>query len=182
MQRLFGIDPGEHVGFCEGVLEKGVFRFENVKELTPKQLYSWMEENLNPEVSGIVVVEDYIIDPRPKAKGGSGYNHLWDKGVTLRQIGALDFLCQVNGWELVLQPNYRKPAGYGFLGMKYVRGKGGAHAIDATAHLMFYGVSHKMWGPTIVEKVPEHSVPKASSHPKFRTESVPLWRKPRMPS
>jgi len=179
--QLFGIDPGEHVGFCSGVLEKGVFTFQNVQEWTPKQLSAWMKENLNPDRPGIVVCEDYVIDPRPKTKGGSGYNHQWDKGVTLRQIGALEFLCQVNGWNLILQPNYRKPAGYGFLGMTYVRGKGGVHSIDATAHLMFYGVSNKLWDPNVPNKVPEPSVRPEGSRPKFRTQSVPLWRKPRKP-
>lgn len=179
---LFGIDPGEHVGFCHGVLEKGVFTFQNVMEMTPEELYLWMKENLNPEHPGTIICEDYIIDPRPKTKGGSGYNHQWDKGVTLRQIGALEFLCRINGWALELQPNYRKPAGYGFLGLKYVRGKGGAHAIDATAHLMFYGVSHKMWGPTVQEKAPAPAVRPVGSRPKFRTQSVPLWRTPRKPS
>lgn len=179
--KLYGIDPGEHIGFCEGSLNDGVFTFERVQEFTEKELFLWMQENLNPNLPGVVVVEDYIIDPRPKTKGGSGYSHQWDKGVTLRQIGALDLMCRVNGWKLVLQPNYRKPTGYGFLGKKYVRGKKGVHVVDATAHLMFYGVSHKLWEPVVREMVVEHPAPKEGSRPKFRTESVPVWRKPRTP-
>jgi hypothetical protein len=176
---LFGIDPGEHVGWCFGILDEGVFTVQNVQEWTPKQLYDWMKENLNPEFPGIIVCEDYRIDPRPKAQGGSGYNHQWDKGITLRQIGALGFLCQVNGWEFVLQPNYRKPAGYGFLGMKYVRGKKGAHATDALAHLAFYGVERRLWGPNIRETAPEPHAQPVSNHPKYRTQSVKLWRSAR---
>jgi len=179
MQYLFGIDPGEHVGFASGTLEGGVFTFQSVQELTQDELFSWMETCLNPNYPAVIICEDYIIDPRPKSKGGSGYDHQWDKGVTLRQIGALEFLCQVNGWKFVLQSNYRKPAGYGFLGMKYVRGKRSMHSTDALAHLMFYGVSNKLWEPVVRETVVEPSVRPAGSRPKFRTESHSVWRKPR---
>lgn len=187
MTYFFGIDPGEHIGFVAGTPqgEKLVLDTVSIPFWNDEQLYGWMKDYIRDSSTDggdfIIVCEDYIIDPRPKDRGGSGYNHQWDRGITLRQIGALRLLCEMKYWKLVLQPNFRKPAGYGYMGKKYVKGAKGQHTLDALAHLMFYGVEHKLWAPTIQEMAPERPVPKADSRPKRRVVSVPVWRKPRTP-
>ena len=75
------------------------------------------------------------------------HDHQGDKGETLRQIGAFELLCLNSEIELVKQMPTTKPAGYGFLGKKYVKGKKEMHAWDSMAHLAFYLVSKRGMQP-----------------------------------
>ena len=179
---LYGFDPGEHIGFAAGSIEDGTFTITEVQEMSQKSFDEWCVSRMGVSYEATLVCEDYIIDPRPKNRGGSGYDHQWDKGISLRQIGALRLLCLVNNWTFEAQPNTRKPAGYGFLGAQYKRGAKGRHTFDAVAHLAFYGVKHKLWVPDIPEKAPEPISQNTSNRPKPRIVHHVLWRQPRNPS
>lgn len=140
--RILAIDPGPNMGYALAEFSE---RFKTLKLLDSSIIrdkdksYTFLaEQALNLDV---FVVENYIISPKVY-----GHSHEGDSGETLRMIGAIEMLCHLqDDLELVLQLPSTKPAGYGFLGKSYKRGKRDMHGFDAMAHLMFYLVTkHQM--------------------------------------
>ena len=103
--------------------------------------YTYLAEQALDDLD-LFVVENYIISPKVY-----GHSHEGDSGETLRMIGAIEMLCHLQEIELVLQASSTKPAGYGFLGKSYKRGKRDMHAFDAMAHLVYYLVTVRRMPP-----------------------------------
>lgn len=176
MTILFGIDPGGTTGFVH--IEIGEDRkivSKNACEMKPAQVMSWYGEMLSFEMPAILVIEDYIIDPKTH-----GYDHQGDKGVALRLLGAAQLLCQVNpNLTYVPQWNFRKPLGYGYSGKVYVRGKRGQHIQDALAHVMYYAVSHNLTDPVSRPVTGNPKPVRKQSGPRiYRAQSHSEWRRP----
>jgi hypothetical protein len=123
-----------------------------------------------------MICEDYTIDPAT-----TGYSHQGDKGLAMRLLGALELTAALCDYKFVLQQRDRKPAGYGFAGAKYVRGKKGQHIQDSIAHVTYYAVTQKMMVPPAPRKVPQPSSQTKSSPRIFQTQSGSQWRKPDKP-
>lgn len=140
--QLIAFDPGQSTGWAvlrtankSGIVEKfGVTR-------TPEKLFEVLDEYGGVDLA---ICEDYIINPAVMRKG---FTHAWDKGLTLRAIGAIQFWCREHNIEFVLQQPSTKPAGYGFMGATYVKGKAGQHHLDAIAHGVYYCVKNKLLTP-----------------------------------
>ena len=178
MIHLYGFDPGKTTGFFHGLIRDGKMAPLDAKEMDYKQVLKWCADEIeNPELGHtILIAEDYTIDPIT-----SGYSHQGDKGLAMRLLGALELTATLAGYPFVLQQRDRKPAGYGFAGGKYVKGKKGQHMQDALAHVTYYAVTQKMMVPPAPRKVPLPVSQKASSPRIFRTQSGSQWRKPDTP-
>ena len=128
--RILAIDPGGTVGyamFWDGkLIEYGHYD-------TFPTYYDFL---VNTEfIPDVVVCEDYIIDI-----GTSGFNHRFDKGDTLRKIGAIDFWAYSMHIPLVLQQRSIKvPASAMAFGVPYKKGqKKNQHHYDAVLHGVYY--------------------------------------------
>ena len=139
--RILGIDPGENTGYAIVNLDAAERQMSIQDTGTVRMAAHSYAPALAfflrtvPEVD-LVVCENYVINPKVY-----GHSHQGDKGIALRQIGALEVLALQNKIDCVLQMPTVKPPGYGFLGKKYVRGKKEMHGFDALAHVMYYLVS-----------------------------------------
>lgn len=171
---LFGLDPGETTGFVHIEIRDRDFVACNAQQWTVQQTLDWYVEMAKWESPATLIVEDYIIQPKVH-----GYSHEGDKGVALRLIGGAQLLCLLNpNLTFHLQSKIRKPAGYGFLGKKYERGKRGLHHIDALAHVMYYAVDRKLCDPIAQVIGTPAAAPKRSAPRIFRAQSHSQWRRP----
>lgn len=133
---LIAVDPGLNTGwakFCSGVPKK----FGTLRGL--EEIFDWIHD----QRPNIWVVEDYIIRA---GKAAGGYAHQWNRGEALQVIGAIKMQAQAYGADLVLQQPSIKPAAYGWLDMKYVKGKKDMHHMDAIAHGHYYIHKHGIYG------------------------------------
>lgn len=130
---LLAIDPGGTVGWAKLNIETAMpIEFGEEKIETEWGFEQW----LNPHLPDAIVVEDYFI--RPASMQRSKYAHSWDKGVALRQIGAVKYHCYQFDIPFALQQPSQKPMGYKIMGKEYVKGKAGQHKFDAIAHGVLY--------------------------------------------
>jgi hypothetical protein len=146
--KCIGIDPGPHTGWVVADYDPtdGFRIIGTGVEPTYSGALHFVSSLIDPQEvfpdPGLLVVEDYIINPKVY-----GHSHQGDRGLTLRIIGALEYVALRNSIPIVLQMPTVKPAGYGFLGKKYERGKRDMHGFDALAHLVFYLVTKKGMKP-----------------------------------
>lgn len=128
MPDLIAVDPGGTTGWArfntesQRPVEIGEVKKENFKGW----LVTFQEEGL------IWVVEDYIIRPPKRSQGG--HDHFWNKGDTLRLIGAIEYHAFVYKQLFYLQQASLKPLAYKQMGATYEKGKRGMHIQDAIAH------------------------------------------------
>lgn len=166
--KVLSLDPGGTTGFCTAT----DWAIDNVGEWSPSQLKVNLRD-LVPQCN-LVICEDYIINTKK-------HDHHMDKGDTLRYIGMIEYACWVNSVELVLQPNWIKPAASGFSGRKipYVKGKKGTHTQDALLHFVYYACQHKkiQLGTMIpMAKLADQSQKSVDSEPKKASKNpVQLW-------
>jgi hypothetical protein len=136
MKQLLGIDPGESTGWAVVTLaENGVLKvidFGVSKDLTTYDLTGHIQS------CDLMVVENFLIDPA-KSKTGA-FDHSDMK--TIQVIGALQLQARLHDKRVALQSRAVKPVGYGYLRMKYVKGKKGMHSTDAMAHAVFWAVKN----------------------------------------
>lgn len=139
--RLLAIDPGGTVGwaiFDDGkLIEYG--SIDTNKDVV--EFYYWLMTNIH--LCNVVICEDYIIDVNPK----SGFNHRFNKGETLRRIGAIQYCCYLYKVEFVLQQRSIKvPASGMAFGVPYKTGqKKNQHHYDAVLHGLYYGMTKLKW-------------------------------------
>ncbi len=127
--RILGIDPGETTGW--GLLEGS--RVLRVGEVKLPRIGEFLRDF---EEVDVYVVEDYVQRPDYLMKGKR--NNLWIPQHTAKIIGRVQQTAFLQGKPCILQQPSCKPAGYGFAGVKYVKGKKGTHMQDAVAHASFY--------------------------------------------
>lgn len=127
--RLLAIDPGKANGLAlldtkQDRVLRNAWTVRGVEKL-----YAELDECYEPGLT--IVAEDYVNRP-PQA---GGFDHHWDKGFTHRVIGAIEHWAWSNKLGIVtLQQPSIKPAMYGLVGLKYVKGAKNMHHIDAAVH------------------------------------------------
>jgi hypothetical protein len=128
LPELIAVDPGGTTGWArfETPSQKPV----EIGEVVKDKLYSWLELQTNHGT--IWVVEDYIIRPPSRRQGG--HDHFWNKGDTLRLIGAIQYHAHIHQQLFYLQQPSIKPLAYKQMGAEYVKGKPNMHIKDAVAH------------------------------------------------
>ena len=125
---VLGIDPGLNTGYC--FLDNGVaVDFGVVKGR--EDIYKFI--GTLPKVD-IIVCEDYIVRP---VKAG-GFDHTWNKGFTLRIIGAFDLYSFAKGIPFVLQqPSIKGAANRMVFGTPYKK-QSNRHWHDAHLHCAYW--------------------------------------------
>lgn len=131
--RILGIDPGHTTGFCVLTIDKKIPKLSKVGECKDPTLEELEDEF---KLCDVVVMEDFLIDPRKSQAGAFDRSRM----VTIQVIGSAKTLARINQKKVVLQLNNVKPPGYGFANLKYRKGAKGVHIQDAIAHSMYYAV------------------------------------------
>lgn len=137
---LLALDPGKNTGwafFNTDSPEKSLQRFDTCRNEIA--LYAFLE-TFPPNIPITVVLEDYVI--RSKKYGGK--DHEFDKGQTLRVIGAIEHWCWLHKHDLKYVQPTDKPAAYGHVGLTYVKGKKNMHHMDAVVHGFEYMLKHEI--------------------------------------
>lgn len=136
-RKLMAVDPGATTGWALFTTDSQ--KPSSVGECRKEDLYDWLDEYNDVEVW---VVEDYIIRPPSRKQGG--HEHFWDKGDTLRYIGAIQRHAHSTGAEFHKQQASLKPLAYKQMGADYQKGKKGMHIYDAIAHGAHFIGKHYM--------------------------------------
>lgn len=131
--KILGFDPGKTTGWA-------MMEVEN-KKILPLNLGQDKDMSMRQQIENIksadlVVIEDFLVDPKFARKGAFDYNDMPASQV----IGSLKTLCEMSDKKFVLQGASVKPMGYGWMGMRYVKGKKNMHHWDAVAHVVYYAV------------------------------------------
>lgn len=80
----------------------------------------------------VLIVENYR--NLPDEKHGKRFINTYSENHESQIIGMCRMFCSLAFVELVIQETSIKPAGYGFAGLKYVKGAKKKHMQDAVAH------------------------------------------------
>lgn len=131
--KFLSLDPGAiNTGWALFDTSNSDFPVTNFGTTRSKeQLFNLLQEDFLYEGLNQLIVEDYIIKQSVKA---GGFNHDFDKGRTLRIIGALEFFAWSHAIDFVLYQPSNKPIAYGQIGLTYVKGKKDMHHMDAVVH------------------------------------------------
>lgn len=155
METILAIDPGFHMGWVQVQFDperKTVALQGAGTTLGTENILQFIQDSK----ADIYVVEDYKIRPaRSQSKlERRRYEHQWDSGDTMRYIGMVQSRAHALGAGFVLQQPACKPAGYGWMGKQYVKGRKDAqvHQDDATSHLCFYLVKNRGCPPDILKR------------------------------
>lgn len=156
METILAIDPGFHLGWVQIQFDPEANKVGLQGAGTTigtENILTFIQD----AKADIFVVEDYKIRPAAKIKNPEQrrrYEHQWDSGDTMRYIGMIQARAHALGAEFVLQQPACKPAGYGWMGKQYVKGRSGGlvHQDDATAHLCFYLVKNRKCPPDILKR------------------------------
>src|SRR5690606_24426510 len=95
----------------------------------------WELESL-VESSDIIVIEFFKI--RPDKKDDFVYKDLHAP----EAIGKVKMLCEKYKKQIEMQGADRKPMGFAWAGMRYVKGKKGTHQQDGLAHAVYFAVKN----------------------------------------
>lgn len=138
--KLLAIDPGNKTGWA-------VYDTDHDPVITEFGLAKPISDFYELLISGkfndvdLVVSEDYKIRPADLNKG---WSHEWNNGPALQVLGAIDFWAQEYSIKTARQQASIKPAGYGYIGMTYKKGKPDMDMYDAIAHGAYYLVKNKI--------------------------------------
>ena len=128
MPDIIAVDPGSTTGWAR--FHSSSQKPEMIGEVKKEEFHSWLADFTE---HGLVwVVEDYII--RPPNRGQGGHDHFWNKGETLRLIGAIQYHAYIYEQLFYLQQPSLKPLAYKQMGAEYIKGKPNRHIQDAIAH------------------------------------------------
>jgi hypothetical protein len=138
MLRILAIDPGKANGYAIVTYDE-FLSLEKIGTVAESELYQLVQDY--GETLDELVVEDFLNRPGKTRTGAFD----WSNNHTSQVIGALRLLAIQTKTELVLQQPVQKVPGYGYLGKKYQKGRGGMHQFDALAHAAFRLVTkHKV--------------------------------------
>lgn len=137
LKKILGIDPGENTGWAETTLETetGVQKILDFGESRDTTTFDLTDRIQNCD---LMVIENFLIDPSKSRTGAFDHSEM----LTIQVIGALRLQARLHDKQVVLQSRSVKPVGYGYLRMKYVKGKKGMHSTDAMAHAVFWAVKN----------------------------------------
>lgn len=127
------LDPGASTGYAIYLDDKpqeiGVLPWGTDGEA----VMVWLLQHRDLDV---LIVENYRI--LPEEWEGKRRANTWSENHESQIIGMVRLICREYGVTLVIQEPSIKPSGYGYCGMKYVKGKKGMHKEDALAHGMYW--------------------------------------------
>lgn len=140
--KILGLDPGRSTGWGVisvdpdtkkmSVLNYGVTKDQTLVDILPDM-----------KTVDRIVFETFEIRPGEARKGAFD----WDPMETPQVIGALKCLSRLYDLPIFPQSPSVKPVGYGFLNLKYVKGKQGMHSTDGLVHAAFYAVRNNLAVP-----------------------------------
>lgn len=132
--KILGLDPGGTTGW--GMIEISSDPRPKINLINIGQVKN--EEDLEPQIieADLAVIEYFRI--RPDKKDDFVYKDLHAS----EAIGILKMLCRKHSTRVEMQGSQIKPMGYGYSGMKYVKGKKGLHQQDGLCHAVYYAVKH----------------------------------------
>jgi len=141
MTQLIGIDPGKVTGWARISTDGPVIslvEFGQTKDTTLVEIIDHLK------AADVVVYEGWWTRPDKSRTGAFD----WKSMDAPQVIGSLLALCKVLEIPRIhkQQPSQKVP-GYGFAGLKYVKGKQGTHWQDALAHAVFYAVTQLQCHP-----------------------------------
>lgn len=132
---ILGIDPGKTTGWAtlaiDNTRKAKMTSFGESKELLLTDIHHLFQ------ACEVVVFEEFWIDPKKTFSRTPQME-------VIQVIGVVKALAAQFSKPCHGQRNMIKPAGYGYLGLKYVKGAKGKHSQDALAHAMFYAVTQKL--------------------------------------
>lgn len=128
--KILSFDPGERTGWARLDTEATPAITEFGTLIGKAKLYDFLQGGGLDRIDQIVV-ENYIVRQTKKV---NGFDHSWSKVETLRYIGAIDLRAHQLGIPIFYYNASNKPAAYGMLGLKYIKGKSNMHHIDAIVH------------------------------------------------
>lgn len=130
--KILGLDPGGTTGWGS---------IQLTDEPRPKITVIGVGEVKNEETlenmikeADIVVIEYFRI--RPNKVNDFIYKDLHAS----EAIGGIKMLCRKYNKRVEMQGADKKPMGYGFAGMTYVKGKKGTHFQDGLCHAVYFAV------------------------------------------
>lgn len=141
--RLAAFDPGKKTGIAIWDTDYGD-KPHGMATLDVPKLFDWLDDTEKNQYD-IFVVEDYLIRPKGSMKNAPSHN--WDKGLTLRVIGAIAYRAHQLSCKFHLQQPSIKPIGAGFGGIEYKKGKHQPHHMDAMMHGFYYLVRNRIIKP-----------------------------------
>ena len=141
MTKILGIDPGKTTGWAVIYVEDkriSLGKSGQTKDMTLVDIKEHLED------ADVIVYEGFWTRPTKARQGAFD----WDQMTAPQVIGSLLTLCRVLGiQQVVKQQPAQKVPGYGFSGLRYVKGKQGQHMFDALAHAVFYAVTQLQCRP-----------------------------------
>jgi hypothetical protein len=155
METILAIDPGFHCGWVQVQFdpERKTVQLQGAGTTIGTENILEFIQNSKADT---YVVEDYKIRPANNLSKAERrrYEHQWDSGDTMRYIGMIQARAHALGAKFVLQQPACKPAGYGWMGKTYVKGRKDSlvHQDDATAHLIFHLVKNRDCQPDILKR------------------------------
>lgn len=93
------------------------------------------------EEADLVIIEYFRI--RPDKKDDFVFKDL----PASEAIGVIKMLCRKHKKTVEMQGSQVKPMGFGWAGMRYVKGKKGTHFQDGLAHAVYYAVKQLKASP-----------------------------------
>lgn len=126
---ILAIDPGDTSGIAK-FDTTGEKPYQPTHIAAVKKYNGLFKELQSHTDANVVVIENYRIRP--------GVTHDWSSVDTIRYIGYIHYWADLHGITVHLQEPVDKVPAYGWLGMKYQKGKKNMHIPDAVAHGAFY--------------------------------------------
>lgn len=133
--RYSALDPGRTTGYADfedgEPIQMGEFTVA-IKDW--EALMDWLYVRQINKID-VLVVENYRNRPVAMTQG---HANTWSENLESQIIGFCRCYCMEWGIEMILQDASIKPVGYGYAGLKYVKGKAGQHMNDALAHASYW--------------------------------------------
>ena len=138
--KILGLDPGKTTGWA--LIEIKNKKIVPINKGHDKDM-SMIGQAEYIKEADLVVIEDFLVDPKFAKRGAFNYNDMPAPQV----IGSIKTLCQLTRTPWEMQSPSVKPVGYGFLGKTYKKGAKDMHSWDALAHVVYYVVKKRLAVP-----------------------------------
>lgn len=160
--KVLGLDPGKSTGYflvaveevplshCDCTLPMRKMGDHDThckihrRIITPTTKFGVTKDMTLVDIKDIIAEATHICYEGWKTRPGDARRGAfdWNNHPAAQVIGSLKTIVKMLGTDPKVHENQAvsKPVGYGWAGMKYVKGKSGMHAEDALAHAVHYAV------------------------------------------